>query len=242
MTRTSDMPRPLMASTRRVIGDIFAGLDYGALGTIYCHEGGDEFWKAKRGLCRRLGTALATVLRRRLTSGGRSLYVGAGVAEIPLLAMEALERNRQVLACNLRADEVRVLNRACASQPFRFEARDAARVRGAFDHLWLVSVLNDPECYPELSELSYGRANPATFDPRRFARERRQVLRLLDGCLRNLTRPGLVTTTTEEAHWIADWCGARGIPWCLERRQYPSPTVGDPICFMRIGERGSKEN
>ena len=84
------MPRPLKSKTRRAIGDIFVRLDYGALGTIYCHEGGDEFWKAMRGLCRRLGMALATVLRRRLKPAGRSLYVGAGVAEIPLLAMETM--------------------------------------------------------------------------------------------------------------------------------------------------------
>ncbi len=219
-----------------MIDDIFARLDYATLGAIYCHEGGNEFWKAKRGLCQRLGMAMATVLRRRLKAGGRSLYVGAGVAEIPLLAMETRERGRTVVACNLRSAEVRILNRACAGQPFRFEIRNAVTVRGSFDHLWLVSVLNDPECYPELSELSYGRANPATFDPRRFARERRQVLRLLDRCLRHLTRPGLVTTTTEEAHWIADWCAGREIPWHLERRRFPSPTVGDPICMMRIGK------
>ncbi len=228
-------PARLMLWTRQAIAEVFARLDYGALGAIYCHEGGDEFWKVKRRLCQKLGTALAGVVRRRLKPGGRSLYVGAGVAELALLAMEALERRRHVVACNLRKNEVRILNRACAGLPFRFEARDAAMVRGTFDHLWLVSVLNDPECYPELSELSYGRANPATFDPRRFARERRQVVRVVDRCLRRLSRPGLVTTSTEEAHWIADWCAAHGVPWRLERRQYPSPTVGDPICFMRLG-------
>ena len=231
------MSSTLEAATRRSIAAVFARLDYRALGPIYCHEGGNEFWKAKRRLCQRLGSALAVPLRRRLKGTGRSLYVGAGVAEIPLLLMETLELGRSVMACNLRGKEVRILNRACAGLPVRFEARNAATLRGTFNHLWLVSVLNDPECYPELSELSYGRANPATFDPRRFTRERRDMLRVLNRCLRTLSRPGLVTTSTEEAHWIADWCAARRIPWRLERRQYPSPTVGDPICFMRIGEK-----
>lgn len=220
---------------QRAVAEIFGRLDYAKLGAIYCHEGGDEFWKVKRRQCQRLGLRLAAVLKKRLPRGGSSLYVGAGVAEIPLLAMETLGCARQVTACNLRGNEVRIINRACTGQPFRFEARDAAEVRGRFDHLWLVSVLNDPECYPELSELSYGRANPATFDVRRFERERRQVLRLLDRCMRRLMLPGLVTTSTEEAHWVANWCGERGIPWRVERRHYPSPTVGDPICFMRIG-------
>ncbi|GKS56650.1 hypothetical protein YTPLAS18_01770 [Nitrospira sp.] len=232
------MSARLQPGTRRAIAEAFAKLDYRALGPIYCHEGGDAFWKSKRRLCQRLGSALAARLRRRLKRKGRSLYVGAGVAEIPALSMETVERDRQVVVFNLRAAEVRILNQACAGLPLRFETRNAATVRGIFDHLWLVSVLNDPECYPELSDLSYGRANPATFDPRRFARERRDMLQVLDRCLRSLARPGLVTTSTEEAHWIADWCTARKIPWHVERGRYPSPTVGDPICFMRIGEKG----
>ena len=232
------MPPRLQPATRRTIAEIFAKLDYRALGPIYCHEGGDAFWKSKRRLCRRLGSALAVRLRGRLKRKGRSLYVGAGVAEIPVVSMETIERDREVVACNLRSAEVRILNRACTSLSVRFHARNAATVSGTFDHLWLVSVLNDPECYPELSDLSYGRANPATFDPRRFARERRDMQRVLDRCLGKLTRPGLITTSTEEAHWIADWCAARKIPWHVERRRYPSPTVGDPICFMRIGEKG----
>lgn len=229
-------PAPSSA-TSRLVSRLFSRLPYRILGKIYCHEGGDAFWKAKRGPCERLGLRLARVLGRRLRSGGRSLYVGAGVPELPLLAMETLDRGRRVVACNLRSDEVRVLNRACAGLPFRFAHRDAGTVTGSFDHLWIVSVLNDPESSPELAALSYGTANPITFDPRRFERERRRVARLLDRCLRNLTLPGLVTTSNEEAHWIADWCEARRIPWRLETRRYPSPTVGDPICFIRVGER-----
>ena len=36
---------------RQAMKDIFARLDYARLGPIYCDEGGDEFWAAKRGLC-----------------------------------------------------------------------------------------------------------------------------------------------------------------------------------------------
>ena len=79
------------AATRRAIKEIFARLDYARLGPIYCDEGGDEFWKAKRGLCQRLGMKLANALLPRLTIGGASLYVGAGVAEIPLMAMECFD-------------------------------------------------------------------------------------------------------------------------------------------------------
>ncbi len=231
----SSTKRSLSPTTFRSISHVFDELDYRLLGEVYCHEGGEEFWRARRGRCQRLGIKLAEVLKRRLRPGGRSLYVGAGVAELPALIMETVDLQRAVVACNLRGDEVQELNRAAKDLPFRFEHRDATSVRGSFDHLWIVSVLNDPECYPELSELSYGRANPVTFDPRRFARERRQVVRLVDRCLKNLSRPGLVTTSTEEAVWIADWCAQREIFWKVERRTYKTALVEDPICFIQVG-------
>jgi hypothetical protein len=222
-------------AVRRATKDIFARLDYGRLGPIYCDEGGDEFWAAKRGLCQRLGLKLAKALLPRLQTGGTSLYVGAGVAEIPLLLMESLDLGRQVLACNLRKQEVQVLNRACVGFPIRFRHQDAGSVKDRVDHLWLVSVLNDPERFPELSALSYGRANPVTFDARKFLPQQRMVAALVDRCLNRLVIPGSVTTTVEEAVWVAEWCHRRGVRYRIDQRTYASPTVGDPICLMRLG-------
>lgn len=222
-------------ATRRAIKEIFARLDYRRLGPIYCDEGGDEFWAAKRGPCQRLGAKVATALKARLKPGGTSLYVGAGVAEISPLVMETLDLNRRVTACNLRGKEVQVLNRACAAMPIRFQHHDAGSVKQRVDHLWLVSVLNDPERFPELSVLSYGRANPVTFNAKKFVMQQRAVARLVERCLGRLTIPGLVTTTVEEAVWVAEWCHRRGIPYRLDERTYASPTVGDPICLIQIG-------
>ncbi|MBI3809736.1 MAG: hypothetical protein HY284_04670, partial [Nitrospirae bacterium] len=159
---------PLQPTTLHAIARIFDSLDYAALGAIYCHEGGDAFWAERREPCRTLGINLAEVLRDRLAPNGRSLYVGAGVAELPMLAMETLDLHRTVEAYNLRADEVSLLNQACTGLPFEFRARDAREAAGTFDHVWIVSVLNDPECFPELGALSSGRANPVTFDPASF--------------------------------------------------------------------------
>lgn len=231
------MGNRLSIKTRHAISRVFNLLDYDMLGPVYCDEGGDDFWRAKRKPCQRLGITLAEALLRRLRPGGRSLFVGAGVAEIPVLAMETLELGRQVSAFNLRQDEMRVLNRACRSLPFRFRAQDAGKAAGRFDHLWIVSVLNDPERFPELSPVSYGRANPLTFQPARFAAERRIVRSLTARCLRKLILPALVTTSTEELVWIAEWCHRRGIPYKVEKKEYPTALVGDPICFIRIGRR-----
>lgn len=228
--------RRLLPKTRAAIGSLFKRLDYPTLGRIYCDEGGDAFWKAKKGPCRTLGIKLAEALRGRLHPGGRSLYVGAGVAELPMLAMETMELGRTVVACNLREDEVTVLNRACNDVPFRFIHQDAGDVDGVFDHVWIVSVLNDPERFPELSALSYGRANPVLFDVEAFTKEREAVVALAANCLRKLQRPSLVTTSTEEINWITDWCLRRNISCVVEPKSYPTATVEDPVCLIRIGE------
>jgi hypothetical protein len=222
--------------TKALIRKIYAQLDYKTLGNLYCYEGGDEFWRAKRKPCERLGINLSQALLKKLPRGGRSLYVGAGVAELPVLLAEAIELQRQVEPYNLRRSEVTVLNHACRSTPVKLRARSAAQARGLFDHLWIVSVLNDPERFPDLSPLSYGNANPVTFNPGRFEQQRRIVQSIVDQCMPKLGLPGLVTTSTEEVVWIADWCHRHRIPYRVERKQYPTALVGDPICFIKVGK------
>ncbi|MFO0701544.1 MAG: hypothetical protein U0236_20160 [Nitrospira sp.] len=231
-------------SARRTITDVFDGLDYKRLESVYCYEGGDEFWRKKREPCRKLGTTVAEALVQKLPFGGRSLYIGAGVAELPVLIAETMDRERHVEPYNLRRSEVTVLNRACRALPVRFLARDAATAQGRFDHLWMVSVLNDPERFPHLSPLSYGRTDPVSFNPVEFQKERRIVQTIVDRCMPKLDVPGLVTTSTEEVIWIADWCHRYRIPYRVEQKQYPTALVGDPICFIQVGKglgvRGTK--
>ncbi len=226
----------LAPATRCLVAEIYDRLDYGALGPVYCYEGGKEFWRAKRRPCERLGSRVAVLLKRKLGRGGRSLYVGAGVAELPALIMETVELGRTVEPYNLRRAEVAALNPACNSIPLTFHAGDAARAQGRFDHLWIVSVLNDPERFPHLSPLSYGRGNPLTLDPLKFGKERRIVRALVARCMGKLARPGLVTTTTEEVLWIAEWCHRHRVPYLVGKRYYPTALVGDPICFIHVGK------
>lgn len=227
--------RRIRRATHLVIRSVFEKLDYTRLGPVYCYEGGEEFWRAKREPCRRLGTKIAEALVRKLSRGGRSLYVGAGVAELPCLLAESLELRRQVEPYNLRRAEVAVLNRACQGSGVIFRARTAETAQGLFDHLWIVSVLNDPERFPHLASLSYGRADPVTFDPVRFQQERRLVQAIVDRCMPKLGLPGLVTTSTEEVVWIADWCHRHRVPYHVNRKYYPTALVGDPVCFVRVG-------
>jgi hypothetical protein len=226
----------LHPQTLKAIRRLFDQLDYQELGPVYCYEGGDDFWRAKKKPCQQLGVRIADVLVKKLPSGGRSLYVGAGVAELPPLLAEALELGRTVEPYNLRRTEVTALNRACRDTPVKFHARTAAEAKGTFDHLWMVSVLNDPERFPDLSPLSYGNADPVTFNPRKFEQQRKIVRSIVDRCMPKLSLPGLVTTSTEEVVWIADWCHRHGIPYRVERKQYPTALVGDPICLIKVGK------
>jgi hypothetical protein len=230
------MKRRLQTKTVQAIRLLFGRLDYKALERVYCYEGGDEFWRAKRGPCERLGSRVAVLLKKKLRRGGRSLYVGAGVTELPALIMETVELGRTVEPYNLRKAEVTALNRACRSIPLTFHAADAARAKGRFNHLWMVSVLNDPERFPHLSPLSYGRGNPLTLNTLKFDKERRIVRALVVRCMGKLARPGLVTTTTEEVLWIAEWCHRHRVPYRVGKRYYPTALVGDPICFIQIGK------
>ena len=226
----------LQAKTIQTIRLLFDRLDYRKLRRVYCYEGGDAFWQTKRGHCNRLGSRVAVVLRRKLGRGGRSLYVGAGVAELPALMMETMELGRTVEPYNFRRSEVAALNRACHSISLTFHAADAASAKGRFDHLWMASVLNDPERFPHLSPLSYGRGNPLTLDPLQFDTERRIVRALVARCMGKLASPGFVTTTTEEVIWIAEWCHRHRVPYRVGKRYYPTALVGDPMCFIQIGK------
>ena len=226
---------PLQPSTRKNIRTVFQALDYGSLAPIYCEEGGDAFWKAHRGSCERLGLKLSRVLKEHLESGGRSLYVGAGVAELPMIIMEMKELDRSVSAHNLRRQEVEVIHQACPDLTQCLQSTDAQSASGHFDHIWIVSVLNDPERFPEVAALSYGRANPATFDPIKFSNERTIVQTTTKKCLKKLTKPGLVTTSVEEIPWITQWCENQIISYRIGEQDYPTAIVGDPICFIEIG-------
>ena len=230
----TDVPQ-LSPSTTQQIRHVYQALDYDALGPIYCDDGGDEFWKDRRGPCQELGITIAKALRGRLSRQGRSLYVGAGVPEIPALLMERMELDRTVCPYNLRQAEVDVLTQAGGEHGIPFCCQSAEFATGSFDHLWIVSVLNDPEEFPNLSVLfSYGRADPLAFDTSAFTIEREAGVQLFASCMDKLKRPGLLTTSVEEIPWVEHWCALHHHTSHIEEPTYPTALVGDPICFIWI--------
>ena len=225
----------------QVIRSVLAALDYRALEEVYCDEGGDAFWAAKKPEVERLGLEWAAEAVRRLPPGGRSLYAGAGVVELPVMIAETLGLERSVQAANLRIEECAVLEKALAAggiggrlQVEPVDVRELATA-GIFDHVAAVCLLTDPESFPNLSGLTYGTLHPAAVDGAAFAAEHERAATLAD-CLWDALVPegvGWITTTFEEVPWFLERATRHGVEVAAGDTMVQTALVGDPIGFLR---------
>ena len=217
---------------------IAAACDWQALGEIYFHWGGEQFWAEKAPQVGELGERLARALLPKIRAAGASLWVGAGVAELPVLLAEVMLRGRDVVATNLREREVAVLNAAldkvAPELPLRYVAGDATEVAAgrSFDHLGCISVFTDPETWPVLSDVAYGRVPPVQVDVERFVAEREQARALAQKLFARLARPGLVTTSAEEVAWFLECAAAAGADYEADEELVDTAVVGDPVGFV----------
>ena len=227
--------------TRQQLERLMNALDYGALAEIYCDEGGESFWEDRRGAVVSLGLEWAAALCDRLQKGGRSLYVGAGVAELPALLAEVCDLERSCVVTNLRVPECDSLNASLSAvglgERLRFEARDAAEIdEKGFDHLSVISVFNDPETVPWVSGVTYGRVSPLDLDVEAFSEERARLRALAKPLCAALARPALVTTTFEEVPWLLEAADADGLRADGDDAMIETALVGDPIGFITLSE------
>ena len=152
---------------------LWAELDWEGLGGVYCDaEAPDFFDDERQELVRDVGLEVALDLTAHLPGGGRSLYVGAGVAELVPLCVEALLQERDVRALTLPGREAAELQRAMGAVEAALTAErgepvklprieglrlEDAKLDGPFDHIWCASVLNDPDAFPALHDHLYER-------------------------------------------------------------------------------------
>lgn len=222
-----------------LIERLFDSLDYPTLGKIYCHEDGDTFWDDRRENVLRAGIEWALALGTRL-GPGRSLYVGAGVAELPALVMEAFDLGREIRIATLNIAECDSLNASLTQVGladrimFTFCDAAASEVGDGFDHLSLVSVLNDPELYPTVSDVSYGRLHPVFLDVSQFEAERDGLRGLVNHLIGALQLPAWVTTTVEEVPWILSAAERQGLLVEADEDVIETAVVGDPLGFLRL--------
>lgn len=224
----------------KVVKRVFDAVDWAKLGEIYFHEDGERQWQDRRKLVVELGGQLARRLARHVKPEGMSLWAGAGVAELPVLLAEVLLLDRTVVATNLLAEECDVLNAALAQAAphvaLRYEAGDAREVAGdqAFDHLGCISLFTDPQTWPAVSGVTYGRLHPVQLDLEQFAAERDQVRELVSGLFSLLNQAACITTTAEEVAWFLDLADAEEREIEATDDLIETAVVGDAVGFLLL--------
>jgi len=215
-----------------------AELDWPALGRAHCSEGGDDFFAPEqRAPIFETGLLFADDLAAALSPGGRSLYVGASVAELPAILCEALVLEREVLWHDLPGPITDELNRALASVAGELDAplphittAGLEEVEpGTCDHAWFVSVLTDPEAFPALHDALYERTGELATGRGDLGADRERARALVELVLDRLVLPSRLATTTEELDLVTQAVEARG--WRLEVPPGArlSAVVGDPV-------------
>ena len=214
-------------------------LDWPLLERAYCEGDARGFFSPEQVEAQRdAGLAFAADLADRL-GPGRSLYVGAGLAELPQVLFEHLVLEREVALFTLPGAEPRELDRALAAVAERLGCELPSfgvdplepRSRPDRDHLWIVSVLSDPVAYPALHAKVYGHRAPRAAA---LAADRERARRLLRAALSWVEPPALLHTTDEELALVRRACDERG--WRLREpdRGRLSPIVGDVVRACRV--------
>jgi hypothetical protein len=233
-------PGPDHGSVSLLARRVLAACDWRALGEIYFHDDGEAHWRAKRPAVVPMGERLARGLLARVPRNGASLWAGAGVAELPVLLAEVLLHEREVIAANLRAQECEVINAAldkvAAEVPLRYVPGDARTVAAgrAFDHLGCISLFSDPETWPLLADVAYGRIAPVQIDVERFVAEREQARGVAAALFARLQRPGTITTSAEEVAWFLEQAAAAGAAIEAADEMFETAVVGDPVGFLAV--------
>lgn len=245
-----DPSRPIAQPQRfaAALLEVEAALDWSELGRLYCHEGGADFFHGEaREAIRDTGLLLAADVAHeleRLPPGGpgRSLYVGAALAELAPILSETLVLGREVVAVALPGPETDALNGALDQAlgrlglpSIRITPPAAPEVHGTFDHVWLVSVLTDPDAFPALHDDLYERQGTDLATNRGdLAADRERASTLVADLLECLRPPCLLTTTDEELALVRPLCAERGLPLEVPVNARLSGIVGDPVRLCRI--------
>lgn len=208
------------------LATVDASLDWEALGHLYCHEGGEHFFPPEqRDAIRDTALQIAGDLGALLTPKGRSHYVGAAVAEIPLVLFERLVLEREVHWSQLPGEEfdrLRAALKAVGGPTPTTTRHPEAKI----DHLWCVSVFTDPVVFPSLHDSLYGEPGRGIGDRRR---ELAQAERLIGACFDLLTRSAVLSTTEEEAPLFLAACEQRGWELTFPERGRTTGIVGDVV-------------
>jgi len=230
-----------------VYAQLQAELDWELLGRCACEgDGSDFFDAARRERVLDTGLLLADELAARLPRQGprRSLYVGAAVAELAPMLVEQLVLEREVVWLNLDGPEIRELARALRQVAARsglelpLPSTELQLPAGSCDHLWIVSVLSDPDRFPALHDELYERSGSELATGRGALHEDRlRAEALARAWLERAAPPCTLSSTDEELTLLAPLAARRGLRLEIPAAGRISALVGDRIRICSLSSR-----
>lgn len=200
-------------------------LDWELLGRSTCEGDGTEFFDdALREKIVDTGCRFAEDIASALADAtGRSLYLGAEIAELPLILAEHLVMGRRVEWLNLAGAHTDEIERAIRAVSARLSielpvptSRSLSDIEPAScDHLWMVSVLTDPDHFPALHDALYERTSgPLATGRGSLDDDRVRAQALVEVFLDRAAARCVLSTTDEERTLIEPAVARRG--WELE--------------------------
>lgn len=227
------------------LGGLDEELDWELLGRSYCEgDGSDFFGAALRESILDTGMRFAEDVGKALgESRGRSLYLGAEIAELPVILAEHFVLGREVEWLNIECVQTTELVRALDAVGARLgvvlprpSTRAPAEIAAAScDHLWMVSVLTDPDGFPALHDALYERTGgPLATGRGSLAEERARAEALVESLLDRAAPSCVFSTSDEERALVEPLVARRG--WKLEfgRGGRLSAIVGDRVRIGRL--------
>ena len=236
------------------IAALYDELDWPRLGASYCEGDGAPFFdEALRERVLDTGLVLADAIASAVASSGprRSLYLGAAVAELAPILAERLVLGREVVWLNLPGEETSELERALRVVGEQLEIRLPVPLTAgiescppaSFDHLWMVSVLTDPDAFPALHDHLYGRAGgPLATGRGSLSDDRERAAALVERWLDRATLPTLLSTTDEERTLIEPAIRRRGGALVVPQEAHATAIVGDLVRLCRWEPRNGADS
>lgn len=227
------------------MSEVMTELDWALLGRASCEgDGTDLFDAALRARVLDTGLELAGDLSAALRDAtGTSLYLGAEVAEVPVMLAEQIVLGRTITWLNLDGPIPHELARALGvvgarlgvELPSPSSRALTSLAPRACDHLWMVSVLSDPDQFPALHDALYARkSGPLATGKGDLARDREAAERLVNDWLDRAKPDCVVTTTDEELTIVEPLVARRGGTLDIAPGGRISAVVGDRIRIGRI--------
>lgn len=209
------------------------------LESVYCVGDGEGFFSDESiDAARNTGLLFASDLGNFLAVKGRSIYVGAGVAELVPILFESIMLARKVTVHGLEGvelDQIKAAMEAAAevtgNEPVRVTTAPIRPAEtGKVDHLWFVSVLTDPEAFPALHNKLYGRTGgPLQVKGGHPKAERARADTLVRLALGSLAPKAILSTSDEELPVFEAIGKSMGVSIVSPSVSRLTGIVGDPV-------------